>query len=888
MPLRLLIGISVALSPGIASAFDPAQAPRSPSPDPYRPNVDQLTAYGPLKCAPGSVCDASGLSVGGSALGSGIIKSVLTHLTPAQVADARSGAATIDLAPTINRVLNSCMPGLPAPTIEFPPGRYGVKDELLASTCPVNVVLDAGATIVQTGGFAAGVQMRGIIHFKGAASGSTLTGSGTIDGNRAALVSSYLALPKSQQSNGLYVMSSEWDCVVAEAIDDVRIEGITVRNCMSFGVSYAAGRRGRVNNVKILDTSAATNFQVIDGAVIGNITETNIGNVVNGIAIPWFSYANIFSDLKSSHIYNVALNGYTLLARDGTSAAPGQRIGDPYGGAFMGIRLNGSTVRGLAASGNDYSDGRATPAGWGFSCENCINVSASDITVKGFYWGASIKGARRFSLNGAVLDGQYNTASVSGASSATALWVQPSGQLRENPGLSSAFDHYNAEPSADVSIGNVVATRSNIGFTAYSGGFSASNLRAVGNEDAGIQLWANARSNSYPGGARFPVRDIQMTGIISAYNGGAGILIADGVDVRWSGLDVRNNGQNSAVTNHAEGITATAGFGGDKKRIFFNGWSSVDDQAEPISGKLSFIPGSSVGNSFELIASNSAQLHIGQKIKVIGAGSPGDNTVRISDLTDDRVTVRTGGAMTFNDVACRVSLAGTVTMSAGTNLLTGSATSFKSAIPGPTYILAGGQYLKIGAVIDDTHLQMDTQAGVAFSRVKAQLVQCDARGIPSQSIGVSVAADPNIADISLGSPSSYRAVGNVNLQISVAPASQYNDLSSYAPTFSAVRGSGVTLAGGAKYKLDGKILFIFGYVQVKYNGTAPYGVQFTLPDGLTTAGGMTLSAYNADLNMPAFSFGNNSRSMTVVPVGGSTIVTESGQYVQFNGSIQVQ
>lgn len=43
-------------------AFDPGKSSRYPSPDMYRPNVDQITTHGPINCAPGAVCDASGTS----------------------------------------------------------------------------------------------------------------------------------------------------------------------------------------------------------------------------------------------------------------------------------------------------------------------------------------------------------------------------------------------------------------------------------------------------------------------------------------------------------------------------------------------------------------------------------------------------------------------------------------------------------------------------------------------------------------------------------------------------------------------------------------------------------------------------------------------------------
>lgn len=58
--LLTLIGLAT-LAP--ASAFDATNARRYNSPDLYRPNVDQLTAWGAINCAVGRVCPAGGLSV---------------------------------------------------------------------------------------------------------------------------------------------------------------------------------------------------------------------------------------------------------------------------------------------------------------------------------------------------------------------------------------------------------------------------------------------------------------------------------------------------------------------------------------------------------------------------------------------------------------------------------------------------------------------------------------------------------------------------------------------------------------------------------------------------------------------------------------------------------
>lgn len=59
-----------------------------------------------------------------------LAQSVLTRLTAAQLQDVSSGAAALDLSGPLNTALNTCTPGAPPPTIQFPAGVYGVKSDL--------------------------------------------------------------------------------------------------------------------------------------------------------------------------------------------------------------------------------------------------------------------------------------------------------------------------------------------------------------------------------------------------------------------------------------------------------------------------------------------------------------------------------------------------------------------------------------------------------------------------------------------------------------------------------------------------------------------------------------------------------------------------------------
>lgn len=97
---------------------------------------------------------------------------------------------------------------------------------------------------------------------------------------------------------------------------------------------------------------------------------------------------------------------------------------------------------------------------------------------------------------------------------------------------------------------------------------------------------------------------------------------------------------------------------------------------------------------YHFSASNSAQLHVGQRILVENGGGAGrDLNVKITDISNDNVTVQTQSAETaWSPAACTAPLPGTISQTAGEYLLKGTRTNFVTSIRGPAYLLASGQY----------------------------------------------------------------------------------------------------------------------------------------------------------------------------------------------------
>lgn len=696
------------------------------------------------------------------------------------------------------------------------------------------------------------------------------------------------------QANGLYVMKNLWECVAIGGVNDVRVEGVTLQNCMTTGIQRSSNGSGaRIRNVQIKDSSVALTANGNTGDFWSGITATNIGNVVNGQAVPAFSYAMNYFSQTNLTVDGLTLDGYQVLAYDGTPTAPGARIGDPMGAVVQFQRLTNGTIRGVTGRNINFdtaSDQRRSNAIFGTFCDSCENVTMSDLSFTGTYFGITLYAPRGLSLANFVVDGLYNVASASalGVGQPSGLAILPTAQLIGQTGLSSAFDHNNMDPGRHVTISNGTLRRSGLGVALYSGNTSLSNIEATANVQSGVQIWATARGNAYPNAPLFMPRDVTLSNIRSTYNGACGFQIHDGVDINYSNIVANNNFQDS-TTGCASGISLTAGFGTKKQRNSFSGWVANDNQSEAITAKASFQPGSSANGYYQFIASNSSQLHVGQRVVVKSGGGAGtDLNVKITDISNDNVTVQTQAASTaWSPAACTAALPGTVSQTSGQYLLAGSSTNFTTSITGPAYLLAGGQYLRVGAARSDTSLQMDATPTANLSGATASLVGCAIQGIPSQQVGFNLPADPTISDTSLGNPSAWTAIGNVSAPVSIASASLKNDWLDYPATLTSAGGSGVSLSSGTTYKLDGKTLFVRGYVQVASYTTATTSVTFTLPNGSSPFGGAAVPGFNANSGVPLSGQSNGTNTVTLTPVGGA-LVSGQNQYLQFNGSMQIQ
>lgn len=817
----------------------------------------------------------------------------LSLMSSKQVADIQAGTHLLDVSGPLNVALNSCSPGSKI-AIELPgPGVYGIANPLVANTCAVDLRIDPSASVMQIGSFgdsAEPIQIIGMIRINAAASGSHIHGGGIIDGNRANLVGQYNALQRLNQP-GLYTIATQWVGIYNSTANDVEIDGLTFQNMMGFGIDHFIGDRFNGHDLNIKDSSNGIYSQGASNVIWHDIIETNIANSVNGIAIPVFAYANNWNLLNQADIHDIILNGYFPLHLDGTNSSPGSRIGDPYGGAFMVNTTTNGRFSNLTATGFQYNDGRANNAAWGFNCDGCYSTTWANIQSFGYYWGMQWLGGIGNSLSNFAFDGNNNIATVAGASNSAGLWAVGGGLLPPN-NLSSFFDHNSMMPTSNLVVSDGYIRRFFTGLFDETGNQNFSNIQTTANWGDGVQLWAHSGGN-YPAAGNFPVNDIKFDNITASYNGGCGISITDAQNVSFNSITMNDNGQESPVTGRSCGFGTTQNFGGLKTNIILSNWIANDDQGGTTTNQqFSFLPGSTTGsgtnNQYQILVANSSFVNVGQHFTCIACGPSSSNlSFKIIDLFDDFATIEATAPETFVTNACMVNVAGTVSMTANSNILTGVGTIFTSAINGPSYLVAEGQTLKIGSVINDTELQMDTTSGAAINNVTAQLIQCNSAGIESQNAGINVPSDGNTSHISIGSPSQYIATGNANVNVFIAPSSLANDWTPYVPTVTLTGGTGTSVTGnGGNYKQEGKTLCFNWFAQINYT-TVPTAVSVTLPNNLTNFTTNILFGNNLTTNNVIYSpTSTPSNTANFIPLSG-TLASASGQFVGSNGCFEV-
>lgn len=711
---------------------------------------------------------------------------VLTLLSDIQIADVRSGHPALDLSTLLNAVLNACAAPGQSVSIRFPgPGTYGIGNELVAAKCPVEIIIDRGASIVQIADFPVGevdgkglplTRQRGMIRIMPAAAGSHISGDGTIDGNRAALVSLYLATPKAPQP-GLYAMAQEWSCVLIKGARDVVINGLTLRNCMTSGAASYGGDGIVFRDLTIGDSSKAIAVQgggdrppgqpafCCNGdtrpahhVTIENIRAYNIGNNVGGTPIPFWQYGFEIRDLIYYKIRDISIEGYHPVRFD----TAGNRIGDPQGAAIVMERMFFGDISGINITGLDDT-ATSKMASSGLWLNGFFDSHASNISIKGAYWGLEIDGAQRSTLDRAVLDCNWNTSSVSGFAQGAGLRVKGNAILPSVRGLTSQFDHWSMMPAYALTVTSVFGTRCAVGAQIMSAHVSIGNSAFNANAKTGVLAWATElHTETYPALVPPDLSDLSLADVETSYNGQVGLQFNDGVGAHVSNLRANNNGQDpgSAGPSYQAGIA----FAGPtaKPSISLSNWAANDTQGFTRAKAISFAPGATKADNQIVVVINSGRdLAVGQHILVKNGSGVGDIDARIMDITNDYYTLRTRVPTTLSENGNLTKMAGTVSVSAGRNVLIGKGTSFTRVITGPVFIKIQDQYLKVGRVMSDTVALLDTTAGAAIADASAEMVQCDLAGIPSQRFGLYLSANSGVSGLSFGPWGSYQATNMV-------------------------------------------------------------------------------------------------------------------------------
>lgn len=408
----------------------------------------------------------------------------------------------------------------------------------------------------------------------------------------------------------------------------------------------------------------------------------------------------------------------------------------------------------------DNSGLEPTPTAIAF--ERLDNCHATNLVAEGFTTGnkpgkgATFDGLRLSSVRGLTVRGGYEqlcTIVTSEDTVFTALtgdmgYVDDSGggvgvRVRAG-GLYGAIDgsDTSTNPRANAGCRNVTIQDSLViattgwGFAAQSGGVRFVNCIAIGCASVGFEVDENL-ANSLFSNAPAPVAEhVAIVDCRAIACGGAGVNVAEGIDILIQGGQFVNNGQDtSKVTNQRAGIrlqNADSVHLSDVYAADTQDWSTKSDGA-------SFQPGSTSSDQYEVTLRDPSQVEVGQHITLVDAGGSGvDATAKVVAKDRDEVTVEISGGFTFSSSGNLTNLTGTFSSSGTT--LTGSSAALDTEVTGRTWVTDGTYWRRIVRVNGADSGVLESAFPSDLSGATLQRLTVDVDPIASQQRGVRVEA----------------------------------------------------------------------------------------------------------------------------------------------------
>jgi hypothetical protein len=568
-----------------------------------------------------------------------------------------------------------------------------------------------------------------VFKFTAGAAGSFIGGGGTIDGNRSAILSAYLALAKTYNYGGTrYTIESEFDGIRSEPCDNITIQNLIFRNIMTQAVCHRGGDNPLIRNILAHDCTKMINAQFHSGGVIEDLFIENCGNYLGSVPIPYYSNVYDFRDNIGTKFDNLRIETFRGKNKDSVGAL----IADPFPTAFSWERITNCEIRGIDA-GNyiyDSTDPTDQQAAIAAVISSPVNCNFNNLIANGYYYGHDFQAPVNTTIDGFTYSNTYGNTGVIGIAASAGVRHHASGIYPIAGGVDADYRSNSGGKSSRVRNGKI------FGFTlgAYqtSDDIIIEDTIIQGAETHGAQLAvAEPNTFSFPGAVANPIRGAVFKGLNCQFNGHAGIDIRDGDDILISDCIMNNNGQRITTDTLAVGLRLD--YGNARSGITVQGGSWSDTQNFTKVKALSFIPGvTDSKNRILVLVKNTSALGIGQYIKLVNATSTGDITARIINIDKDIVTFECATAQTFSATGNLTALSGTWTVAAGSTLVNGVGGAADTQFTGPVYVKIGTEYKQVARVNSANQFQLVSPVTGSYAAVVVNKVECDIVGIPSQ------------------------------------------------------------------------------------------------------------------------------------------------------------
>ena len=520
--------------------------------------------------------------------------------------------------------------------------------------------------------------------------------------------------------NSYWASYYDWSGFRGSDIDDLSFRNITFRNMPIYAMRIN-GDNLYMNNIRIHDCGMTCAWDTCNNSVFRDISAWDISNSTLAV------YQHPYFIRKWTNCY---LDGFML--RDwnpdtaGLEPIPcGLTLDQMYDCNFNNMIID--NFAGVAPDSSKKSCGVLVSI-----ARNC---SFSNIFIKKYNMGFDNATTLGCSYNNIYTDCAYLNAGNS-----VGFYIEYAGQY-QNDRADSNQDTLSSQVTKNCVFNNIVCERSNIGMDIAAENCSFNNITCNGHINYGIRVKSVDNTLSWPDSFRQYSRDLRFTNCQAKYNSLAGCQVWGCDNIHFAAsCDFSNNGLSSASgATYQTGLQILGATDTVSRMYIEPGIFLGDTQNFVLTKGISFKPGTTTSNQYEMFFVNPNAINLGQNLKFVNITGSGDVTGRVIEIRPDSGIVDFGTSVTLSETGNTTSLTGTISCAATSTHITGTGTSFTTEINGPTWIKASGQYLRVCKVESNTSMYCTPDSAppsVGISGSSAVKITITANGVPSQQYGV--------------------------------------------------------------------------------------------------------------------------------------------------------